>query len=342
MPVRPHEAREYLRTPEDVAAHLNAATEESDGDPRLLRKVPERRGRPLLQSNLSSRIVQLPKRNPHQNRTWSFHHPAPRLRLLTELSPLATSWSCGDMVGEVDASFMVPSTSSCQHGPPSLIRVRARRYFSPSDSLEPAAVAPVPLASSLPRGGCLFAAGRTRTHRRAALRSLGRRRSQTGLPRGDSGPLKLPGRPLAWVRAPGQPPRRAGRRLTPFLAAAALLPSVVERPLGTRIVSPFEAAIPKPTRLRSYSSLIRVATDGARLATGLPGSAWPGGFRTCWTTYRISERSASLLSTGTGLPSPPIKGLLRAKAESWRLAIQNEPTSISATPFLITAVTTFL
>ena len=40
------------------------------------------------------------------------------------------------MVGEVDASFMVPSTSSCQHGPPSLIRVRPlavprpRRYFA--------------------------------------------------------------------------------------------------------------------------------------------------------------------------------------------------------------------
>ena len=38
MPVRPHEAREYLRTPEDVAAYLNAEIEESDGEPRLLRK----------------------------------------------------------------------------------------------------------------------------------------------------------------------------------------------------------------------------------------------------------------------------------------------------------------
>ena len=39
MPVRPHEASEYLRTPEDVAAYLNAAIEESDGDPGLLMKA---------------------------------------------------------------------------------------------------------------------------------------------------------------------------------------------------------------------------------------------------------------------------------------------------------------
>ena len=112
MPLRPHEAREYLWTPEDVAAHLNAAIEESDGDPRLLRKVPEGRGLPLLQSNLPSRIVQLPKRNPHQNRRWSFPHPAPRLRRLTELSPLATSWSCGDMVVRTRTAFADPGPGS--------------------------------------------------------------------------------------------------------------------------------------------------------------------------------------------------------------------------------------
>ena len=39
MPVRAHEASEYLRTPEDVAAYLNAAIDESDGDPRLLMKA---------------------------------------------------------------------------------------------------------------------------------------------------------------------------------------------------------------------------------------------------------------------------------------------------------------
>ncbi len=39
MPVRAHEASECLQTPEDVAAYLNAAIEESDGDPRLLMKA---------------------------------------------------------------------------------------------------------------------------------------------------------------------------------------------------------------------------------------------------------------------------------------------------------------
>ena len=39
MPVRAHEASESLRTPEDIAAYLNAAIEESDGDPRLLMKA---------------------------------------------------------------------------------------------------------------------------------------------------------------------------------------------------------------------------------------------------------------------------------------------------------------
>ena len=39
MPVKAHEASEYLRTPEDVASYLNAAIEESDGDPRLLMKA---------------------------------------------------------------------------------------------------------------------------------------------------------------------------------------------------------------------------------------------------------------------------------------------------------------
>ena len=36
---RAHEASEYLQTPEDVAAYLNAVIEESDDDPRLLMKA---------------------------------------------------------------------------------------------------------------------------------------------------------------------------------------------------------------------------------------------------------------------------------------------------------------
>ena len=39
MPVKAHQAGEYLTTPEDVAAYLNAAIEEMGEDPRLLMKA---------------------------------------------------------------------------------------------------------------------------------------------------------------------------------------------------------------------------------------------------------------------------------------------------------------
>ena len=39
MPVKEHRASDYLKTPEDIAAYLNAAIEEFDGDPRLLTKA---------------------------------------------------------------------------------------------------------------------------------------------------------------------------------------------------------------------------------------------------------------------------------------------------------------
>ena len=38
MPIKHHEASEFLRTPEDIAAYLNATIEEID-DPRLLMKA---------------------------------------------------------------------------------------------------------------------------------------------------------------------------------------------------------------------------------------------------------------------------------------------------------------
>ena len=48
MPVREHKASDYLKTPEDAAAYLNAAIEEMGDDPRLLmkafRNVAEARG----------------------------------------------------------------------------------------------------------------------------------------------------------------------------------------------------------------------------------------------------------------------------------------------------------
>ena len=39
MPVRTHRASEYLNTPEDIAAYLNAAIDDADGDPRLVMKA---------------------------------------------------------------------------------------------------------------------------------------------------------------------------------------------------------------------------------------------------------------------------------------------------------------
>lgn len=39
MPVKVHQASEYLKTPEDIAAYLNAAIEDMGEDPRLLMKA---------------------------------------------------------------------------------------------------------------------------------------------------------------------------------------------------------------------------------------------------------------------------------------------------------------
>ena len=48
MPTKEHRASDYLQTPEDIAAYLNAAMEETGDDPRLLmmafRNVAEARG----------------------------------------------------------------------------------------------------------------------------------------------------------------------------------------------------------------------------------------------------------------------------------------------------------
>jgi len=39
MPVKEHRASDYLKTPGDIAAYLNTATEEFDGDPRCLMRA---------------------------------------------------------------------------------------------------------------------------------------------------------------------------------------------------------------------------------------------------------------------------------------------------------------
>lgn len=39
MPIREHKASDYLKTPEDIVAYLNAAIDEMEDDPRLLMKA---------------------------------------------------------------------------------------------------------------------------------------------------------------------------------------------------------------------------------------------------------------------------------------------------------------
>lgn len=39
MPIREHRASDYLKTPEDIVAYLNAAIEDMEDDPRLLLKA---------------------------------------------------------------------------------------------------------------------------------------------------------------------------------------------------------------------------------------------------------------------------------------------------------------
>ncbi len=39
MPIKEHKASDYLKTPEDIVAYLNAAIEDMEDDPRLLMKA---------------------------------------------------------------------------------------------------------------------------------------------------------------------------------------------------------------------------------------------------------------------------------------------------------------
>ena len=109
----------------------------------------------------------------------------------------------------------------------------------PSDSPTPSALAPVPLASSLPRRRVLVL-DRPRLHprTRGALEHGNRRSISPVALRGDSGPPRLLGRPLR--ACPGRTPRRADRRLAPsrrpscclrsLTAASAPGMSVLSRP----------------------------------------------------------------------------------------------------------------
>ena len=204
------------------------------------------------------------------------------------------------MFGEVDASFMVPSTSSCQHGPPSLIRVRSsavprpRRYFA-----APRLPCSIGCRSGSPRRqpttGRVLVLIRPHAHppARGARRWVSRRRSHTGLSRGDSGPPRVNWAVL--LRAcPGQTP--------PGRPDASPLPSW-RWPCCLRwLKGPSAPGISALSRPLSRSPHVCAPTHHP---PGLPRTAqgslpacraqlWPGGVGTRWTTYRIPERNTLL------------------------------------------------
>jgi hypothetical protein len=58
--------------------------------------------------------------------------------------------------------------------------------------------------------------------------------------------------------------------------------------LGTRDQAIFEADIPRLDVLACLRIAADLTAGGARLATGSLARLWPDGFRTRWTTNRIS------------------------------------------------------
>ena len=84
MPVKAHEAREYLRTPEDVAAYLNGgAVEQSGGDPRLLMKAF--RNVAAAQGGVSA-IARRADRDRVGPVPWAVGEPGPRLGTVTKIA----------------------------------------------------------------------------------------------------------------------------------------------------------------------------------------------------------------------------------------------------------------
>ena len=148
-------------------------------------------------------------------------------------------------------------------------------------------------------GACSLPAARAPTGARRAG-ALPRRRSQTGLSRGDFGASQVTGS-SSCVRAPVKHP--AGRADASPLASrrrpcclrwlkgpSAPGMSALSRPLSR---SPHVGA---PTHHRSV--LPRTAQGSLPACRAM---LWPGGFRTRWTTYRISERNTFLSSQRTSI-----------------------------------------
>jgi hypothetical protein len=149
--------------------------------------------------------------------------------------------------------------------------------MQPSDSLPPSATAPVPLASGLPRCGCLFCASWADdacTRQRAV-----RRRRVTGSPQDRNVSRRGEGLPgyaaVLFVRAivehpAGYPPHLARYR------TGGLLPSIYSGTLGIRKDHGFGAAILRPARLHASASPVLFPTPAPGLLPTRAGSPLAG------------------------------------------------------------------
>ena len=175
---------------------------------------------------------------------------------------------------------MVPSSSSHQHGPPLLGRVRRAWPFpdviapmQPSDSLPPSATAPVPLAGGLPRCGRLFCALVGRRHvcpHTCRASETGHRLSATpGFVEERRGPPRLRDRPLRACY--GRTPRRIQPPPCPIYRRGLLLPSMQSSTLGIREDDRFRGRSPTARTFACLRIADPVSKNGARLATGSGG-----------------------------------------------------------------------
>src|SRR5687768_324021 len=172
----------------------------------------------------------------------------------------ATLRSSVDMSSDVEASVMLPSASSHQHGPPLLARVR------------------VPC---VPRGHSSYSALR--------LPALLRLRTLVPLVRtylARSLVLDRQGLPDDWSillsTRHGRTPRRL-RRLLDLSNGHSAAAFGHHDALGTRNDGNYEAAFPRLTLSRTYVSLrqLPAASQGSLPACG--STLWPDGIRTRWT-----------------------------------------------------------
>jgi hypothetical protein len=188
----------------------------------------------------------------------------------------------------VRALDMGPPSSSHQHGPPLLGRVRLATPFpdviapmQPSDSLPPSATAPVPLAGGLPRGGRFFCAIGPTTRAPAYVSCVGDgsptlRIAGLSSRRGEG----LPGYGAVLFRAcHGRTPRRIQPPPRPdhYHAGGCCCLRVIQDPRHPGSIG-FGAAFPWPTRSPAYASPTPFLKPSQGWLPAGRAHPWPGGF----------------------------------------------------------------